>query len=106
MSAALENAVLELYAKFEGYKELLVDDMEEAEPDSDVFNNVKENQIELRKLYIEIKVAQTKYKSKLVPSNLSESAFNDETSLYKYNDSWMLVVKKEYQKINKAASTN
>ena len=78
MSAALENAILEQYAKFEGYKELLEDDLEEAEPDSDLFKNVKENQSEIKKLYIEVKVAQTKYKSKLVPANVTEVVFNDE----------------------------
>ena len=49
MSAALENAILEEYAKFEGYKELLEDDLEEQEPDLDILNNAKENQTELKK---------------------------------------------------------
>ena len=35
MSASLENAIIEQHAKFEGYKELLEDDLEEAEPDQD-----------------------------------------------------------------------
>ena len=43
MSAALENAVIEEYAKFEGFKELLEDDLLDPEPDKAVFISVKEN---------------------------------------------------------------
>ena len=41
MSASLENAILEQHAKFEGFKELLEDDLEETEPDQDLFSNIK-----------------------------------------------------------------
>ena len=104
MSASLENAVLEEFAKFEGFKELLEDDMEDPDPDCDVINSIKENQKELKKQYLSIKVAQTKYKAKLVPSAIQEAAFNEENSVYKYNDTWLIEVKKEYQKVHKAAS--
>ena len=61
MTVSLENAVLEEYAKFDGFKELLEDDMLEPDPDNDVFANIKENQAELKKQYLNIKVAQAKY---------------------------------------------
>ena len=74
MTSSLENAVLEEYAKFEGYKELLEDDLEEQEPDQDVFNNARENQKEFKKQYLCVKVAQSKYKAKLVPAKIMETA--------------------------------
>ena len=86
MSAALENAVIEEYAKFEGFKELLEDDLLDPEPDKAVFISVKENEIELKKQYLSIKVAQTKYKAKFVPASISEDGFNAQDSSYKYND--------------------
>ena len=104
MSAALENAILEEYAKFEGYKELLEDDLEEQEPDLDILNNAKENQTELKKQYLNIKVAQSKYKAKLVPASVTETVFNAADSHYKYNDTWLSSVKKDYQKVHKAVS--
>ena len=106
MTSSLENAVLEEYAKFEGYKELLEDDLEEQEPDQDVFNNAKENQKEFKKQYLCVKVAQSKYKAKLVPSKATETAFNDKDSPYTYNDAWLATVKKDYQKLHKAVSVS
>ena len=105
MSASLENAIIEQYAKFEGYKELLEDDLEEAEPDQDLFANIRENLSEIKKQYLEVKVAQAKYKSKIVPVTCSENAFNDTNSAYKYNDLWVVAIKKEYQRVQKAASS-
>ena len=58
MSASLENAIIEQLAKFEGYKELLEDDLEESEPDKDLFANIRENLSEMKKQYLEVKVAQ------------------------------------------------
>ena len=104
MSVSLENAVLEEFAKFEGYKELLEDDMEDTEPDCDVIKNVKENQAELKKQYLNVKVAQTKYKAKLLPASVLEVDFNCENSVYKYNDLWLASVKKEFQRVHKAVS--
>ena len=49
MSAALENAVIEEYAKFEGFKELMEDDLLDPEPDKAVCISIKENEIELKK---------------------------------------------------------
>ena len=86
MSVALENAVIEEYAKFEGFKELLEDELLDPDPEKDVFVNVKENEAELKKQYLSIKVAQTKYKAKLVPATISEDGFNAPDSSYKYND--------------------
>ena len=105
MTVSLENAVLEEYAKFDGFKELLEDDMLEPDPDNDVFANIKENQAELKKQYLNIKVAQAKYKNKVVSAAVTESVFNSEDSSYKYNDVWMSNVKKEYQRVHKNASS-
>lgn len=52
MSASLENAIIEQLAKFEGYKELLEDDLEESEPDKDLFANIRENLSEMKKQYL------------------------------------------------------
>ena len=102
--SAHENAVIEEAAKFEGFKELLEDDMEDTEPDSSVYDSVRENQSEIKKQYLNLKVAQAKYKSKFVPAAVTEAEFNDKDSPYKYSDGWMELKKKEYQTVQKAAS--
>ena len=104
MSASLENAVLEEFAKFDGYKELLEDDLKDPEPDCDVIKSVKENEAELKKQYLNVKVAQTKYKANIVPAADLEAAFNDENSVYRYNDVWLATEKNDYQRIHKAVS--
>ena len=50
MTSALENAVLEEAAKFEGFKELLEDDLEDSEP-ANVLENIRLNLDELKKQY-------------------------------------------------------
>ena len=102
--SAQENAVIEEAAKFAGYKELLEDDMEDTTPDSDVYENVRSNQSELKKQYMNLRVAQAKYKSKFVPASATEVDFNGTDSPYQYSDGWLENRKKEYQRLNKAAS--
>jgi hypothetical protein len=99
-----EIAVVEEAANFEGYKELIEDDLEDTAPDSDVFESVRANQTELKQQYMNLKVAQAKYKSKFVPAAVTEADFNDKDSPYKYSDLWLESMKKEYQTVNKAAS--
>ena len=102
---ALENALIEEAARFDGYKELLEDDIGDDNPDDDVFESVRKNQSELKQQYLNLKVAQAKYKAKFVPAAVTEADFNDKDSAYQYSDPWLENMKKEYQSVNKAAST-
>ena len=60
MTSALENILIEETAKFDGYKELLEDDLKDEEPGPDVYADIRKNQEENRKQYLSIKVAQAK----------------------------------------------
>ena len=102
MTSALENAVLEEAAKFEGFKELLEDDLEDSEP-ANVLENIRLNLDELKKQYLSLKVAQSKFKNKLL-SSVSEADFNGINSPHKYTDAWLNSKKQEYQAISKTAS--
>ena len=83
---------------------MLEDDLKNPEPDFDVIKSVKENEAELKKQYLNVKVAQTKYKANIVPAADLEAAFNDENSVYRYNDVWLATEKNDYQRIHKAVS--
>ena len=104
MTSALENTLIEETAKFDGYKELIEDDLKDKEPGPDVYADVRKNQEEIKKQYLSLKVAQAKYKAKLVSSQVPVEQFNDINSAYKYTDAWLESKKKEYQKLNKNAS--
>ena len=101
MSTSLENSLLEEAARFEGYRELLEDELETTEPDEEVFSQLKLNLDEFKKQYLNLKVAQTKFKAKVVPKVISEEEFNAYNSSYKYTDAWIDSKRKEYQNIAK-----
>ena len=101
MATSLENVLIEEAAKFDGYKELIQDDLEDEDPGADVYRNIESNIAEFKNQYISLKVAQTKFKSKLVPKSCSEEIFN---ATYTYTDAWLQSKKKEYQSVNKAVS--
>ena len=97
-----ENSVIEHYARFEGVKELLEEDIAEDEPTQAEYSNVSSNHPAFKELYLQVRVVQQKYKSKYVPNTVTEEAFNDATqSPYKYNDLWLDKVKKDFKKVNK-----
>ena len=98
-----ENMMIEQNAKFEGLKELLEDDMEDLDLDDAVFDSVATNLPELKQQYLSLKVAQARYKGRFVTSAVSELDFNASGSQYKYNDPYLDGVKKDFQRVNKAA---
>lgn len=97
-----ENSVVEHYARFVGVKELLVEDIEEESPSQAEYSNVSSNHPAFKELYLQVRVVQQKYKAKFVPNSVTEAAFNDGQSPYKYNDLWLENVKKEFKRVNKA----
>ena len=101
MSTSLETSLLEEAGRFEGYRELLEDDLETTEPDEEVFSRLKLNLDEFKKQYLNLKVAQTKFKAKVVPKVISEEEFNAYNSSYKYTDTWIETKRKEYQNMTK-----
>ena len=104
MTNSQEIAVIEEVAKFNGYKELIQDDIEDEDPSPDVCAHINGNLEEIKLQFLNVKVAQAKYKFKLVPSTISEEGFNADSSTYKYTDKWLETLRKEYKKLNKAAS--
>ena len=54
-----------------------------------------------KQLYLDLRVAQTNYKSKFVPGTVTEEDFNGEVSTYKYNDVWLGTVKEDFKRVNK-----
>ena len=101
--SAEENLMIEQNAKFEGLKELIEDDMEDTDIDDAGFDNIATNLPELKQQYLSLRVAQAKYKSRFVPSAVSDTVFNASESPYKYNDPYLDSIKKDYQRVNKAA---
>ena len=72
-SSAEENLMIEQNAKFEGLKELIEDDMEDTDIDDAGFDSIAANLPELKQHYLSLRVAQAKYKSRIVPSEVSDS---------------------------------
>ena len=103
MAPAEENLMIEQNAKFEGLKELIEDDMEDTDIDEAGFDNIATNLPELKQQYLSLRVAQAKYKSRFVPSAVSDTVFNASESPYKYNDPYLDSIKKDYQRVNKTA---
>ena len=101
--SAEENLMIEQNAKFEGLKELIEDDMEDTDIDDAGFDNIATNLPELKQQYLSLRVAQAKYKSRFVPSAVSDTVFNASESPYKYNDPYLDSIKKDYQRVNKTA---
>ena len=97
-----ELYVLETFAKFQALKELLEDDIAEENPSKSEFRNVSSNHPAFKDLYLEISVAQQKYKCRFVPSQISEADFNSSKILYKYNDTWLADVKQTFKRVNKS----
>jgi hypothetical protein len=95
-----EISLIDHLAKFEGLKELLEDDIEETNPAQSVFSNVGSNHPPFKQLYLDLRVAYRKYKSRFVPSSITEVDFNDIGSPHKYNDPWLDTIKKEFQRVN------
>ena len=96
-----ENSVIESFARFEGLKELLEEDIEEDQPSAAEICNVSSNHPAFKELYLQLRVAQKKYKAKFVPKVISEVAFNASDSAYPYNDSWLEKCKSDFKKVNK-----
>ena len=74
-----ENSVIEHYARFEGVKELLEEDIAEDEPTQAEYSNVSSNHPAFKELYLQVRVFQQKYKPKYMPNTLTLEAFNDAT---------------------------
>ena len=55
-----ENNVIECFARFEGLKELLEEDIEEENPSPAEFKNVSNNHPAFKELYLQLRVAQKK----------------------------------------------
>ena len=96
-----ENNVIECFARFEGLKELLEEDISEDQPSAAEYKNVSSNHPPFKELYLQLRVAQKKYKAKFVPNATSESEFNKADSSYKFNDTWLEKVKCDFKKVNK-----
>ena len=69
MTSALQNAIVEETAKSTGYKELIEDDIEDPEDDSNVIEHVKKNLDEMKIQFLNLKVVQAKYKANIVNSS-------------------------------------
>ena len=95
-----ELQVLETYAKFEALKELLEDDVSEENPSKTEFKNVTLNHPPFKDLYLEVCVAQQKYKCRFVPSQCAEADFNSTGSSFKYNDVWLAEKKQIFKRVN------
>ena len=98
-----ENHMIEQFAKFKALKELLEDDLGvlDAELDGAILSNVAANHCPFKQIYMDLRVAQEKYKMRYVPAIVTEEAFNSSSSTYTYNDVWLQNVKKEFQRVNK-----
>ena len=97
-----ELKVIEQYARFEALKELLEDDIGESSPSQAEFTNVSDNHPAFKQLYLELRVAQANYKSRFVPGTITKEDFNEDASTYKFNDVWLVSVKEDFKKVNKA----
>ena len=97
--SAEENNVIECFAKFEGLKELLEEDILEEQPSSAEFKNVASNHPAFKELYLQLRVVQRKYKTRFVPNTVTETLFNAPESQYKYNDNWLNEVKSDFKKL-------
>ena len=77
MIASVEEInIVECHAKFVALKELLEDDIEESSPSQSEFINVSANHPVFKDLYLQLRVAQQKYKNKFVPNQITEAEFN------------------------------
>ena len=76
MVSSEENSVIEHYARFEGVKELLEEDIAEEDPSQAEYSNVSSNHPPFKELYLQVRVVQQKYKAKFVPNTVTEEAFN------------------------------
>ena len=100
-----ENNLIEQIAKFEGLKELIEDDLREEDPAMSTYTNIASNHPPFKQLYLDLRVAYKKYKSRFVPSSITEVEFNATDSPFQYNDNWVDSIKKEFQKVNKNVVT-
>ena len=75
-----ENNLIESYARFEGLRELLEEDVAEVSPSDAEYSNVSSNHPAFKELYLQVRVVQKKYKGRFVPSVVTEEVFNDEAS--------------------------
>ena len=96
-----EIKVIEQNARFEGLRDLLEDDANEEAPTQAEFSNVTDNHPAFKQLYLDLRVAQTNYKSRFVPSIVTEEQFNEAASAYKYNDVWLGAVKEDFKRVNR-----
>ena len=96
-----EFALIEQIAKLDGLRELLEDDIAEPSPSQADFSNVEANHPPFKQLYLDLRVAYSKYKSKYVPAVVTEEEFNSSVSTYSFNDPWILVTKETFQRVNK-----
>ena len=78
-----ENNLIESYARFEGLRELLEEDVAEVSPSDAEYSNVSSNHPAFKELYLQVRVVQKKYKGRFVPSVVTEEVFNEEASPYK-----------------------
>ena len=96
-----ENSVIESFARFEGVKELLEEDIAEDQPSAAEISNVASNHPAFKELYLQLRVAQKKYKTKFVPKVVTEDAFNASDSTFVYNDIWLDQCKSDFKKVNR-----
>ena len=88
-----EIALIEQIAKLDGLRELLEDDIAEANPTQANYSNVEANHPPFKQLYLDVRVAFRRFKNKYVPSAVTEEQFNAPDSSYSFNDAWMLETK-------------
>ena len=94
-----ENALVEQSAKLQALQELLEYDLSETNTTQATLSNMQDNHPAYKQLYLETKVAYSKYKSRFVPKTLSEDEFNSDPNRT-FNDVWIQKTKKTFQKVN------
>ena len=100
-----EIALIEQIAKLDGLRELLEDDIAEANPTQANYSNVEANHPPFKQLYLDVRVAFRRYKNKYMPSAVTEEQFNAPDSSYSFNDAWMLETKQTFQRVNNSIVT-